>query len=155
MNPPSLRLAPSVTDSSVFEVQEQGSSDSRRLRPSLLIQLCKRRSFIHAWLSSLRKTDGLKFPSLFWLFFLFLFGHWGAQSASAIHTHCSFNVKKPKKQRSDERQATFFYILHRLWDWTSHRFSVFSRSLFYPHSVCHGCPPLCQFHEISRACVSH
>lgn len=70
MDPHSLRLAPSVIDSSVFEVQEQGFSDSRRLRPSLLIQLCKRRSFIHAWLSSLRKTDGLKFSSLFWLFFL-------------------------------------------------------------------------------------
>lgn len=41
------------------------------LRPSLLIPQCKQRSFLHAWLSSLRKTDGLKFLSLFRMIFFF------------------------------------------------------------------------------------
>lgn len=90
--------------------RSEASLTVRYWRPSLLIPQCKQWSFLHAWLSSLRKTDGLKFLSLFGMFFFFVFfflGSWGVQPAAAVHVHCSFNVEN---QRSDDRPTACLII---------------------------------------------
>lgn len=74
------------------------------LRPSLLIPQSKQCSFLHAWLSSLRKTDGLKFLSLFHMIF---FPTLGSSACLCHNVHCCFNLKN---QRSDNGKAICLVI---------------------------------------------
>lgn len=68
---PSSQGAPTLIDSPVLGVQEQGISDSRRIEALTVNPTVQTVKLQHAWLSSLRKTDGLKFLSLFRMIFFF------------------------------------------------------------------------------------
>lgn len=90
------------------------------LMPSLLIPLGKQWSFLHAWLSSLRKTDGLKFFSSFRII---SFWHWGVVSPSAAHLHCRCNVKN---QRVDT--SMFSHLLNQ---WHRIQLHIYFLNIFY------------------------
>lgn len=74
------------------------------LKPSLLIPPGKQWSFLHAWLGSLRKTDGLKFLSSFRIiFFLAL------ESSACLCSSCALQHVHVENWRGDK--SMFSHLL--------------------------------------------